>query len=203
MKTTTLIVAGMLVLLSCNNSTKETTSSTGDTTVVKEINNASDINKDVNNSNEVKDTSTAKDSKETNDDSKTQPLTWKEFSSGNDCSIEKPMTVVITSQQQLDALWSKAFNGDSKPVKRAVDFSKSSVVAIFQGTVNTGGHSVVITSIKNNEAGRYIVDGVHKLPGKGCMSSMAIEYPYYIAVVSPAINEKTAFTIKKKETACE
>ena len=36
---------------------------------------------------------------------------------------------------------------------RAVDFSKSSVVAIFQGTVNTGGHSVVITSIKNNEAG--------------------------------------------------
>lgn len=203
MKTTTLIVAGMLVLLSCNNSKKETTSSTGDTTVVKDINNATDINKDTNNSNNVIDTSTAKDTKEIKDNSKMQPLTWKEFSSGNDCSIEKPMTVVITSQQQLDALWSKAFNGDSKPVKRAVDFSKSSVVAIFQGTVNTGGHSVVITSIKNNEAGGFTVEAVHKLPGKGCITSMSIEFPYYIAVVSPAINEKTAFTIKKKETGCE
>ena len=111
--------------------------------------------------------------------------------------------MVINNQQQLDSLWSKAFKGDDQPEKRAVDFSKSSVVAIFLGTVNTGGHSAVITSIKPNSTGGFVVAADHQHPGKSCITTMAVEFPYYIAVTDAVLNGKTDFIITKKEVECE
>lgn len=182
MKMIPLLSAGMFILLSCDTATKGSSTSGADTATVKET----------------------KDIPVTNNNAATPTeLTWKELSSGRESSIEKPMTVVITSQQEMDALWSKAFKGDWKPEKRAVDFSKSSVIAIFLGTVNTGGHSVVINSLKGTAADGYKVEAEHRLPGKSCMSSMAVEYPYYIAVTEPAISTKTEFVVKKKEVECE
>ncbi|MDZ4795054.1 MAG: protease complex subunit PrcB family protein [Bacteroidota bacterium] len=191
MKRITLVVAGSLLLLSCGNPTKE-----------KPVSSDTVVSKEPNKMVVVQDTPKTEVVSE-NKSKQMQPITWKEVSSGKDCSIEKPMTVVVTSQQEMDALWSKAFKGDWKPEKRSVDFSKSSIVAVFLGTVNTGGHSVMITSITGNQADGYKTAAQHKLPGKSCMSSMAIEYPYYIAVTEPTINGKTNFTITKKAVDCE
>jgi hypothetical protein len=181
MKMNLLLTAGLIAFFSCDSNSNASSTSAEDTATVKE-------NKDI---------------PVTNNNATPVELTWKELSSGRESSIEKPMTVVITSQQEMDALWSKAFTGDWKPEKRAVDFSKSSIVAIFLGTVSTGGHSVVINSLKGGAAEGYKVEAEHRLPGKSCMSTTAVENPYYIAVTEPAISTNTAFTIKKKEVECE
>jgi hypothetical protein len=182
MKMITLLSASLLTLLSCDNATKGSSTPAADTATVKETKETPMTN---------------------NNDAAPTELTWKELSSGRESSIEQPLTVVITSQQEMDALWSKAFKGDWKPEKRSVDFSKSSIVAIFLGTVSTGGHSVLINSLKGNAADGYKVEAEHRLPGKSCMSTTAVENPYYMAVTEPAISTKTEFIIKKKEVECE
>lgn len=179
MKKTTVIVAALLVLLSCDNTTKGN-STPADSTAVKD----------------------SKEMKIIKDNNNMQ-LTWKELLSGNQCSIEKPVNIVITNQAQFDSLWSKAFNKAMPQEKPAVDFSKYSVIAIFLGTVSSGGHSAVITSIKHNGADGYKVEAEHKLPGKSCISTTAIEFPYYFALTNTVISEKTEFTVIKKEVECE
>jgi len=146
--------------------------------------------------------STEKGNTSSPDTTETQ-LTWSELFSGNECSIKQPENLVITSQKQFDSLLSKAFKGDMQPKKSAIDFSKNSVIALFLGTVNSGGHSIGITSIKHSVSNGYNVEAEHKLPGKSCISSTAIEFPYYIALTETAISGKTNFTIKKKEVECE
>jgi|CXWL01.1.fsa_nt_gi hypothetical protein len=179
MKMITLTIAGLLMLLSCDNNTKGN-SSPADSTAVKDT----------------------KEMKVIKDNNETQ-LPWKELLSGNQCRIENPVNLVITNQARFDSLWSKAFKKDMPQEKPAVDFSKNSVIAIFLGTVNSGGHSAVITSIQHNAAGGYMVEAEHKLPGKSCIATTAIEFPYYFALAGTVISGKTAFTIIKKEVECE
>ena len=129
-------------------------------------------------------------------------IKWSELSSGRECSVEKPANLVITDNKQLDSLWSKAFSGYEEAVKPVVDFSKNSVVVLFLGTVKSGGHSVSITAIQN-EKGIIKVEGEHKIPGKSCIATTAIENPYYIALTDPALSGIPEFTIKIKEYECE
>jgi hypothetical protein len=127
---------------------------------------------------------------------------WQELSSGRECTIETAATLVISDGKQLDSLWAKAFSGYDEPAKPVVDFSKNSVVALFLGVVKSGGHSISITSLQMENTGVKI-GAEHKLPGKSCITSTAIEYPFYIALTDPAIKGAPSFTISKKEYECE
>lgn len=127
---------------------------------------------------------------------------WQELSSGRECTIETPVNLVISDSRQLDSLWAKAFSGYDEPAKPVVDFSKNAVIALFLGAVKSGGHSIAITALQMDNAGVKI-GAEHKLPGKSCITSTAIEYPFYIALTDPAIKGAPSFTISKKEYECE
>ncbi len=128
---------------------------------------------------------------------------WSKLKSGNQCSMEAALNAVITSQEQLDEIWLKAFTMDMPPEKLNVDFTKNSVVVLFLGSVNKGGHSIEITGIKSNTDKGFQIGAEHKLPGKNCMSSMAIEFPYFIGLTDIVLSGKTEFTVTKKEIDCE
>lgn len=132
----------------------------------------------------------------------TDTIKWQELVSGRDCSVEKPANLFITSNSQLDSLWSAAFKGEERPDKPVVDFSKNSVVALFTGTVKSGGHSIAVTSVQMNN-GVIEITGEHKIPGKTCIATTAIEFPYYLALTDQAVKGTTSFSIKTKEYECE
>lgn len=129
-------------------------------------------------------------------------ITWQELHSGKDCAVQNPVNMVISSVNQFDSLWSTAFSGEGHPPKPVIDFTKNSVVALFLGTVKSGGHSVSITSLKM-ENDVIKIEGEHKLPGQSCISTTAIEFPFYIAKTEPALKGTPEFSIKKKEYECE
>ncbi len=185
MKKIVVTMVAWMLLMSCTNSTKESKTS-GDTT---------NVSKDT--------TTTPPDQTNTSNNNANMPITWKEFMSGNDCNEKQARNLVITSQEQLDALLSKAFSKDNQPVRTGIDFTKNSVIAIFLGTVNTGGHSVVITSIESDGSNGYKIGAEHKLPGKSCITSQAVEYPYYLAITDAPLTGKTEFSVKNKEVECE
>lgn len=130
-------------------------------------------------------------------------IKWTKLISGNQCNMETSLDVLITNQAQFDSIWTKAFTMDMPPEKPVIDFAKNSVVALFLGTVNKGGHSIEIAAINQSTDKEISIEAIHKLPGKNCFSTMAIEFPYYWALTDVVINEKTTFTTNKKEVDCE
>ncbi|MGQ0739763.1 MAG: protease complex subunit PrcB family protein [Bacteroidota bacterium] len=127
---------------------------------------------------------------------------WQELNSGSECTVQEPKNMVISSISQLDSLWSAAFTGDDKPAKPSIDFSKNSVVALFLGSVKSGGHSVSISSIQQEKNGIKI-EIQRKLPGKSCIASTAIEFPFYIGLTETTLTGKPVFAIKTIEYECD
>ncbi len=130
-------------------------------------------------------------------------IKWTKLISGNQCNIETSLDVLITNQAQFDSIWAKAFTMDMPPEKPVIDFTKNTIVALFLGTVNKGGHGIEIAAINQSTDKEYSIEAIHKLPGKNCFSSMAIEFPYFLATTDVVISDKTTFSTKEKEVDCE
>ena len=83
---------------------------------------------------------------------------------------------------------------DVSPDKPKVDFDKKLVLFICLGEIGKGGHSLAIQNIE--DAGEtYNVTASHTIPGKNCMSTMSIEYPYWIVEVDKRKATKVNFKI--------
>jgi hypothetical protein len=89
---------------------------------------------------------------------------------------EKESTAVVTSQEQLQALY-KELGWSDVP---HIDFAQNNVVAIFMGQKNTGGYSINVRKVT-------IQDGTATLSVQrttpGGMATMALTAPYCIVVI--------------------
>lgn len=97
---------------------------------------------------------------------------------------ESASNVVITSQQQLDALYQE-LNLEDNP---KVDFSKRNVVALFLGQKSSGGHSIGIKEV--NVTGNTATVAIITKSPEG-HATMALTQPYCIASITKT--EKVAF----------
>jgi len=130
-------------------------------------------------------------------------IKWEKLMDGTQCSMETASNLVVSGQEQLDELWSKAFSGDMMPEKPTIDFSQKTMIALFLGMVNTGGHSIEMKAISKNGSGNFVIEAEHKSPGKSCVTSQAIEYPYYIAIADGKVSEKAEIKVSTREEECE
>lgn len=131
------------------------------------------------------------------------PIECTNLFSGTQSSMENQSMVLITNQKDLDDLWIKAFANDIAPEKPKVDFSKNSLVALFLGMVNKGGHSIELKSISTASDKTYKIEVQHSKPGQSCMSTMAIEYPYYLCLTNTVLTKTAEFRITEKEIECD
>ena len=150
-------------------------------------------NSDKNKQEVITDTSTKKEEPTTN------PSTgWQVIAKGNQSAIQEARQVVIKSQAEFDKLWKEAFEGvtmtDPKPT---VNFNEKWVVVGFLGAVSSGGHSIDVQEVKED-----LITFKHVKPGRGCMSSMAIEYPFVMASIDQKI-DKAGFKTVTEEKHCE
>lgn len=129
---------------------------------------------------------------------KTTEMKWSQITAGNQCGVEVAKNVVVKTQKEFDDLWKECFQNmpvtDPKPT---IDFSKDWVVAVFLGTINKGGHSIAIDSVSGSK-----ISLVHTQPGKNCLSTMSIEFPYVIARVEGQAPTKVDYDISEKIVEC-
>lgn len=85
------------------------------------------------------------------------------------------------SQADIVRLWELAHGTDGAKLPM-VDVSKEYVVGVFAGQKPTGGHSVSVASIVDNENVRTVFVTLTK-PGEGCMVTEALTNPYQIIAV--------------------
>lgn len=102
--------------------------------------------------------------------------TFTTVSEGQASGIEEPREVVVQTAAEWKALWQQHTQGLKMP---PVDFAKSSVVAIFLGTRNTGGHKPIVSSI--DRTGSDVVVSWHEeQPGRDMMVTQALTSPFVI-----------------------
>ncbi len=111
------------------------------------------------------------------------------------CNVAKASQTAVFNQKEFDAEWKRLFDKmDVSPDKPKVDFDKKLVLFICLGEIGKGGHSLAIQNIE--DAGdSFNVTASHIIPGKNCMSTMSIEYPYWIVEVEKRKATKVNFKI--------
>ncbi len=91
---------------------------------------------------------------------------------------EAESNVVISNQSDLNSLY-KSVGRDDMPT---IDFSKSQVVALFLGARNTGGYSISIDRVEEQDGKLVIFKKIEK-PAPGAMVTMALTNPFVIAEI--------------------
>lgn len=102
---------------------------------------------------------------------------------GNYCGIDSTMNIVIDSQNEFKKLWGKVYsNSQPIPPLPDVNFAEETVLAVFMGKRSTGGFTIEIDHIKeNDDCLKAIVKTTTPEPGE--MVTMAISQPFHIAKV--------------------
>lgn len=89
---------------------------------------------------------------------------------------ETETNLVIQTQADLKSLYQSVGKEDAP----MVDFSKSKVIALFLGTKNTGGYSVLVDRVEEEQGKLVVYKKVTRPEG---MATMAITNPFVIVEI--------------------
>lgn len=111
-------------------------------------------------------------------------LVWDVMARGNQAlGFESASYQLLTNEAQLLALWSRAHSSQlTVPPLPRVDFQRETVVALFVGTRSTGGYSVDVSSV-TEENGELYLDVVFGSPGAGAITTQALTSPWVMVRV--------------------
>jgi hypothetical protein len=112
------------------------------------------------------------------------PVSFTTVDKGFYSGVREPLKVVISSQEEWAALWSRHASG-RRPASLPplIDFSAEMVIGLFLGEKSTGGHSVEIT--------RAELDGSNlrfyyreRNPPPGAIVPQVLTQPYHLVSLS-------------------
>ncbi|MFA5552653.1 MAG: protease complex subunit PrcB family protein [Trueperaceae bacterium] len=111
-------------------------------------------------------------------------LTWEVMAQGNQATGFGSATYeLVTNESQLLSLWNRAHGALlSPPQVPRVDFARETVVAIFIGGRGTGGHSVSVQQV-TEENGELYLDVSIGSPAPGTITTQALTSPWVLVRV--------------------
>ena len=117
-----------------------------------------------------------------------------------DSGVEKGNYVIKNSVEWKD-LWLKAYSSRS-PVPRVpdIDFPKEIVIAVFNGPEFTGGYSIEITNVVEDDKTVNIIVKKYS-PGDNCAVSQSQTSPFHIVKI-PRTEKEIGFTLEQQIQRC-
>ena len=110
-----------------------------------------------------------------------QQVAWEVLAQGQQAvGFDKPQYVLVQNQDQLTNLWYKAYGSklDVPPVP-TIDFSRETVLAVFDGQKPTGGYDLKVRGV-SVENGELYVDLVQQKPQEGQLTTQALTSPWML-----------------------
>ncbi len=136
------------------------------------------------------------------DDDTVKNVPFEELQSGGFSGIMNKKQVVIKNQSDYETLMNEVYyNQDKMPVIPEVDFTKNYLVAVAVGARNTGGYAIQITGITESSSG-MTVSVTETSPGKNCVVTESITYPYQIVKI-PKTDKEVKFKTKQFIKDCQ
>ncbi|BAD39580.1 hypothetical protein STH595 [Symbiobacterium thermophilum IAM 14863] len=121
--------------------------------------------------------------------------TFTTLARGTHSGITAQEAALITSLAEWEALWRRhASRFDPPPALPPVDFSRSSVVALFAGERPTGGYSLYITDVAP-QGDSLRVTALELRPAPGRPVTQAVTQPYHVIAV-PRVKKDTRLEVR-------
>ncbi len=110
-----------------------------------------------------------------------QNVTWKVLAQGQHAvGFPKPTYELVGSQDQLTNLWYQAYGSQLQvPQVPSIDFSRETVLAVFDGQKPTGGYDIKVRGV-SVENGELYVDLVQQQPQQGQIATQALTSPWML-----------------------
>jgi hypothetical protein len=103
---------------------------------------------------------------------------------------------VIQNEDEWTNVWNHHDVSMPQRSPPEVNFSETTIIAVFMGEFNTGGYGIETNSILNMN--HSVVVKIEKTyPGKGCGVTEAFTYPYHIVKTGKIDKEITFDTVEK------
>lgn len=120
---------------------------------------------------------------------------------GSHSAIAEPRQAVLRDAGALRALWSThAAYLIPPPAPPAVDFSTSTVVAVFVGNRSSGGHALAVSGLNRTTSGWHLSLSLLK-PGAGCLVTQALTQPWVMVRV-PGRDQSVGIAITESTRSC-
>ncbi|HYG59780.1 MAG TPA: protease complex subunit PrcB family protein, partial [Symbiobacteriaceae bacterium] len=119
-----------------------------------------------------------------------RPLAFSSVSKGSYSGVAERKAVLLTDAAQWNQHW-QVHSAHQVPVPPApaADFSQSALLAVYMGEQTSGGHSITVTDVQE-ENGKLIVTVKQTAPGPNSIVTMALTQPYHIVRI-PAVSKDT------------
>lgn len=106
-------------------------------------------------------------------------VVWDVIAQGNQAvGFDAPAFRLVTDEVVLLELWNRAYGSSLEvPPVPSVDFSRETVVAVFQGDKPTGGYGIEVLAAAI-EAGELFVDMRFSEPDPGAITTQALTSPW-------------------------
>ncbi|OFY88983.1 MAG: hypothetical protein A3K10_17795 [Bacteroidetes bacterium RIFCSPLOWO2_12_FULL_31_6] len=126
-----------------------------------------------------------------------QIIPFVELSVGLNGDFSEKINKIITNQNEYNAAWNAAFSRFSDQPKPAkIDFENQLILLVTMGEKNSGGYSIKIDSIVENEK-TIVVTILETSPGKSCITTSMMTYPYQMVELKNSTKEVIFKTIEK------
>ena len=111
----------------------------------------------------------------------TQQVAWEVLAQGQHAiGFDKPQYILVSNQDQLTNLWYKAYGSQlNVPPVPTIDFSRETVLAVFDGQKPTGGYGLQVRGV-SVQNGELYVDLVKKQPQQGALTTQAVTSPWLL-----------------------
>jgi protease stability complex PrcB-like protein len=126
-----------------------------------------------------------------------QAIAFVELNSGTNGDFPEKSNKVISNQTDYNDAWGAAFSrffDKQKPAR--IDFENKMILLVTMGEKTSGGYTIKIDSIKEDEK-TLVVTILETSPGKGCMNTSVMTYPYQIIELKKSKKEVVFKTIEK------
>ena len=119
-----------------------------------------------------------KNSASTATETKLLPVATTEINTGHNGRFNKKITQIIKTEEAFKAAWKLAFaNYSTKEPLPEVNFVTDEIILVTMGEQNSGGNSIEVTKVEAS-IGFLSVIVTETSPGKNCMSTTVMTYPY-------------------------
>ena len=137
-----------------------------------------------------------------NSSSKMDTVTFEVISFGSQSAVEQEGVQLIDDESTWISLWKEVHqNRFPTPEPISVDFSTHQVIAIFMGMKTTGGYQVKAESLQIDSS-TFRLQAIYELPGKNCMLTEALTYPFLILKTPRQSTQKVDTQITRKQIDC-
>jgi hypothetical protein len=120
------------------------------------------------------------------------------------CGHLEKKNYVITNKEDWEQLWDKVVSHSyPRPQAPDVDFSKHSIIAVFQGNEPSSGYSISVNRlVKSSKKLKVYVREVS--PADACRVLLVLTQPFQIIQIDKIEDaEKVVFKIKREVTECQ